>query len=61
VAGRRESGSDPARRSGAWREIALLLAIAAVYFVAAKAGLRLAVVHPSATAVWGGRRTWRHT
>jgi signal transduction histidine kinase len=52
VAGRRESGSDPARRSGAWREIALLLAIAAVYFVAAKAGLRLAVVHPSATAVW---------
>ena len=30
----------------------LVLAIALVYFVAGKLGLRLAIVHPSATAIW---------
>jgi diguanylate cyclase (GGDEF)-like protein len=35
-----------------WRAGALLAGLAAVYFVAAKLGLRLAFVHPSATAVW---------
>lgn len=34
------------------REIAFSLALAAVYFVAGKLGLRLAFVHPSATALW---------
>lgn len=35
-----------------WHAGAVLAGLAAVYFVAAKLGLRLAFVHPSATAVW---------
>jgi diguanylate cyclase (GGDEF)-like protein len=35
-----------------WRAGATLAGLAAVYFVAAKLGLRLAFVNPSATAVW---------
>jgi diguanylate cyclase (GGDEF)-like protein len=41
-----------ARESGAWRRLPLLALLTAVYFVAGKLGLRLAFVHPSATAVW---------
>jgi len=35
-----------------WRASAAMVGLAAVYFVAAKLGLRLAFVNPSATAVW---------
>jgi two-component system, NtrC family, sensor kinase len=35
-----------------WRRAAAMLALAGVYFVAGKLGLRLAFVHQSATAVW---------
>ena len=35
-----------------WRTGATVVGLAAVYFVAAKLGLRLAFVNPSATAVW---------
>jgi two-component system, NtrC family, sensor kinase len=35
-----------------WRRVLSLLALAAVYFIAGKLGLRLASVHESATAVW---------
>jgi integral membrane sensor domain MASE1 len=34
------------------RKLAAMVAIATVYVAAAKLGLRLAVVHPYATAVW---------
>src|SRR5437879_8478301 len=34
------------------RKLAVLAMLAVVYFLAAKLGLRLAYVHPSATAVW---------
>src|SRR5262245_3535928 len=36
----------------AWKRAVVMLALAAVYFVAGKLGLRLAFVHQSATAVW---------
>src|SRR5687768_5802017 len=36
------------------KRLIVLLGLAAAYFVAAKLGLRLAYVHPSATAVWPG-------
>jgi diguanylate cyclase (GGDEF)-like protein len=39
-------------RSRFLRDLAIMLALAAVYFVAGKLGLRLASVHASATAVW---------
>ena len=39
-------------RSRHWRYMGQCLGLAAVYFVAAKLGLRLAFVHASATAVW---------
>jgi signal transduction histidine kinase len=35
-----------------WRSAGLILILAAFYFAAAKLGLSLAFVHPSATAVW---------
>ncbi len=35
-----------------WRRWAVFAAVAGVYFVAGKLGLRLAFAHPSATAVW---------
>src|SRR5262245_56953790 len=35
-----------------WKRVLSMLALAAVYFVAGKLGLRLAFVHESATAVW---------
>ena len=35
-----------------WHSAGLILILAAFYFAAAKLGLSLAVVHPSATAVW---------
>ena len=35
-----------------WQSAGLILVLAAFYFAAAKLGLRLAFVHPSATAVW---------
>jgi diguanylate cyclase (GGDEF)-like protein len=34
------------------KRLAVLVALAAIYFVAGKLGLRLAFAHPSATAVW---------
>ena len=40
------------RNDRLWRAGATLAGLAAVYFVAAKLGLRLAFVNPSATAVW---------
>ena len=47
---------DPTTESHLWprtaRELAILTAVGALYFAAGKLGLRLAVVHPSATAVW---------
>lgn len=39
-------------RSRFLKDAVLLAALTAVYFVAGKLGLRLALVHPSATAVW---------
>jgi signal transduction histidine kinase len=40
-------------QSNRWaRDIAVVLILAAVYFVAARFGLRLASLHPSATPVW---------
>jgi diguanylate cyclase (GGDEF)-like protein len=39
-------------RSRFLRDTALISSLAAVYFVAGKLGLKLAFVHPSATAVW---------
>ena len=53
-----------------WQQVLALLALATFYFVAARLGLQLAVVHASATAVWpptgiaiaalllGGNRLW---
>ncbi|HEX7896537.1 MAG TPA: MASE1 domain-containing protein [Planctomycetota bacterium] len=42
----------PARSRGALRTAAAAAGVGAVYFIAGKLGLRLAVVHESATAVW---------
>lgn len=39
-------------KPGLWRDVAVFTVLAAVYFVAAKLGLRLAFVHASATTVW---------
>ncbi len=39
-------------RSRVARQLAVLLALGAVYVVAGKLGLRLAFVHASATGVW---------
>ena len=39
-------------RDRLWRAGITLVGLAAVYFAAAKVGLRLAFVNPSATAVW---------
>lgn len=39
-------------RSRVLRRLGLLLALATVYFIAGRLGLRLAFVHPSASAVW---------
>jgi integral membrane sensor domain MASE1 len=41
-----------AARPGAGRRVAVLLLLSAIYFVAAKLGLQLAIVHASASAVW---------
>ena len=38
----------------ALKRLMVLVGLATAYFVAAKLGLRLADVHPSATAVWPG-------
>ena len=43
---------DSSRDRGRTRFILLTAAVAAIYFVAGKLGLQLAVVHASATAVW---------
>jgi diguanylate cyclase (GGDEF)-like protein len=40
------------KQRGVWRDVAVFTVLAAVYFVAAKLGLRLAFVHASATTVW---------
>src|SRR5437899_8253281 len=40
------------RRARLVKDILLVAAVAIVYFVAGKLGLKLAFVHPSATAVW---------
>lgn len=45
------SPSDTQRR-GPLRHLAILALLAAAYFLVGKLGLMLAVVHPSATAVW---------
>lgn len=39
-------------RRGTWRAIAQILAVACIYFLAAKVGLRLALVQANATPVW---------
>jgi diguanylate cyclase (GGDEF)-like protein len=43
---------DQDRKGQLWRASATMVGLAAVYYVAAKLGLRLAFVNPSATAVW---------
>ena len=40
------------KNPGPWRDVVVFTVLAAVYFLAAKLGLRLAFVHASATAVW---------
>jgi diguanylate cyclase (GGDEF)-like protein len=50
-----ESAEDASANSGRSRfakDVLILVALAAMYFVAGKLGLKLASVHPSATAVW---------
>src|SRR5688572_33271739 len=47
-----ETAEPAARRGGALRTVAAAAVVGAVYFLAGKLGLRLAVVHESATAVW---------
>ncbi len=42
---------DPPRRGSAWLVLSIL-GLCAVYFAAGKLGLSLAILHPSATAVW---------
>jgi diguanylate cyclase (GGDEF)-like protein len=44
--------SSGRQRAQMARDTLMLLCLAAVYFVAGKLGLKLAYVHPSATAVW---------
>jgi len=52
----------PAHNPSSWlaclapttRSLPIVAGLAAVYFFAGKVGLQLAVVHPSATAVWPG-------
>ncbi len=48
------AGSESAKRgrSRLARDALVLLVLAAIYFLAGKLGLKLASVHPSATAVW---------
>ena len=51
------SGSEPDQSAASSfgyrvRDVALVLLLAAVYFAAGTVGLRMAFVHPSATAVW---------
>jgi diguanylate cyclase (GGDEF)-like protein len=46
------TGSIGRNRSRLARDALVMLALAAIYFVAGKLGLKLAFVHPSATAVW---------
>jgi diguanylate cyclase (GGDEF)-like protein/PAS domain S-box-containing protein len=49
----REAGAaDISKDQGRTRFILLTIAVAAIYFVAGRLGLQLAVVHASATAVW---------
>jgi PAS domain S-box-containing protein len=38
--------------SAAWRTLPAILSLAGIYFLAGKAGLSLAIVHPSASAIW---------
>jgi len=45
-------GTAVAGRSALAKDLLTMAAIAIVYFVAGKLGLKLAYVHPSATAVW---------
>jgi len=42
----------PAGKTARWSDITIFTVLAAIYFFAGKAGLRLAFVHVSATAVW---------
>jgi diguanylate cyclase (GGDEF)-like protein len=46
--------ADPSKgiRPGRGKEVLLMAAVAVIYFGAGKLGLKLAYVHPSATAVW---------
>jgi diguanylate cyclase (GGDEF)-like protein len=46
------AGSNGRNRSRLAREALVMLALAAIYFIAGKLGLKLAYIHPSATAVW---------
>jgi diguanylate cyclase (GGDEF)-like protein len=43
---------DPSEKDRLWRAGTTMIGLAVVYFAAAKLGLRLAFVNPSATAVW---------
>jgi PAS domain S-box-containing protein len=42
----------PIKVSAAWRIVTAILSLAAVYFLAGKFGLSLAIVHPTASAIW---------
>src|SRR6266542_2304274 len=46
------NGTKSARRGRALPRPVVMLLLAGAYFLAGKLGLRLALVHPSATAVW---------
>src|SRR5215469_3598261 len=51
-AARLRERKDTMTGSRLFRNLAAIASLAVVYFVAGKLGLRLAFVHPSATAVW---------
>ena len=52
IAARMLRGAALSRSSAARRRALILVALAGCYFLAAKAGLRFAYVHPSATLIW---------
>jgi len=52
ASGTATAGPDGRDRPHLARDVLVMLALAVLYFIAGKLGLKLAYVHPSATAVW---------
>jgi diguanylate cyclase (GGDEF)-like protein len=52
ASGTATAGPDGKDRSHLARDVLVMLALAVLYFIAGKLGLKLAYVHPSTTAVW---------